>query len=558
MKTVRIIPLGGSPQVTRNMFAYEYRNNGKIEDILLVDCGIGFPDESMYGVDYLVPDISYLKDKQRKIQGLVLTHGHMDHIGALKFILPQLNVPVYGTRLTAALAEADLREVGLKNQITVVDNDSKLTLGSFRVSFVHVTHSIPDAANLIIETPIGTFYHGSDYKFDWTPVDGRATEVHKIVQAAGKKGVLCLLSDCVRSEQPGYTLSEQVVEKSLQTEIQNSNGKFIFSTFSSNISRIQQAINVALENNRSICFLGRSIRKNVEVAKRLKYLYFPQKAVVKEFQLKKIPANQAALIVTGSQGEPASVLVRMANEEFNSISIGRGDTIVISADPIPGNETAVNNMINLLAAQEARVVYTDIHDELHVSGHASQADLSLMLGLTQPRFIIPMGGEYKQAVQYKELVLKMGYKEERIFLLGQGDILSFDEKGNANYDKPITLQNVMVDGLGIGDVGTSVLRDRNQLAEEGFVVIIVPYATSRRDVVGEVDIVSRGFVFHKEKETERMLEQAKKRVYQTIKGRKGRSADWHYLRRKISDDLGNFFYTELNRRPLILPVIVEV
>jgi ribonuclease J len=558
MNTVRIISLGGSPQVTRNMFVYEHRSNGKIVDILLVDCGIGFPDESMFGVDYLIPDISYLKDKKQYIRGLILTHGHMDHIGALKYILPQIQVKTYGTRLTCALAEADLREVGLKTEIQVIDTNRPLNFGKFSVSFVRVTHSIPDAVNLVIKSPVGAFYHGSDYKFDWTPVDGQQTEVDKIVKAAGDNGVLCLLSDCVRSERDGYTLSEKIIEKSLQAEIQNCEGKFIFSTFSSNISRIQQAVNVALENDRLICFSGRSIRKSVQVAKLLKYLQFPKKAVIREPQLGKYQSKEVVLILTGSQGEPGSALSKIANEEHRFISVTNGDKIILSSDPIPGNERSVDRMINRLSALGAKVVYSDIHDSLHVSGHGARNDLALMLALTRPKHIIPMGGEYKQMVQYKDLAVKMGYKENNIFLLGRGDIISFEDNGNVKFDKPIDLKNIMVDGLGIGDVGNIILRDRSKLAEHGFVVAIVPYDINKGQVVGSIEIVSRGFVFHKKKGSERLIQEAKDRVYMQIKTKKGKALDWKYLRKKINDDLESFFYEKLNRRPLILPVIVEV
>lgn len=559
MRSVRIIPLGGSPQVTRNMFVYELRNNGKIIDILLVDCGVGFPDESMYGVDYLIPDVTYLKDKLDKIRGLVLTHGHMDHIGALKFVLPQLNnIRVFGTRLTAALAETQLREFNLAQKVEVVNTQQNLNLGNFTVSFVHVTHSIPDATNLVIRTPIGTFYHGSDYKFDWTPIDQKPTEVDKIVAAAGKNGVLCLLSDCVRSEREGYTLSEKIITRSLQAEIKNTPGKFLFATFSSNISRIQQAIDVALSDQRQISFSGRSIKRNVDVAKGLKYLQFPKRATIGENRLEKVHPRKLALVVTGSQGEPGSALSKIANDEHKYITVGKGDTIVISADPIPGNENAVNTMINRLSAQGARVVYSDIHDELHVSGHGAKGDLALMLGLTRPKYIVPMGGEYKQMVQYKDLAIGMGYAEKNIFLLNRGEVLAFDERGGVKVDKPVQLKNIMVDGLGVGDVGTVVLRDRQKLAEDGFIVAIVPYDINRGQVVGDVDVVTRGFVFRREKSSKQLIQEAKKRIYQNIKVRKGRALDWAYLRKKISDDLEEYFYTELNRRPLILPVIVEV
>lgn len=558
MTTLRIIPLGGSTYVTRNMFVYEIRSNGKISDILIVDCGIGFPDEEMYGVDYLVPDINYLLDKKDKIRGLVLTHGHKDHIGALKYLLPKLGTKIYGTRLTAALAEADLYEFGLKERIQVVDIDRHLALGAFTVFFVHVTHSIPDAANLVIETPVGRVYHGSDFKFDWTPVDNRPTEVEKIVRYAGKDGYLCLLSDCVRSEHPGYTLSERIITDSLQTEIKNTNGKFIFTTFSSNISRIQQAVDVALENNRQICFVGRSLKQNTQVAKKLKYLRYPEKNIVRKHQLNRFRDSQLALIVTGSQGEPGSALTRIAHGEHRFIKIAPEDKVVFSSDPIPGNERSVNETINLLSAQGAEVVYTDIHDELHVSGHAAGKDLQLMLSLTRPKYLVPIGGEYKQMVHLRKLAEEMGYERENIYILEPGQVLEFDEGGNSRLGEKVRVDNIMVDGLGVGDVGNVILRDREKLAEEGFVVVIVPFDTNRQEIAGEIYIVTRGFVFRHEKDSKKLIDRAKKEVYRALKLKKGQRFDWKYYRKKITDQLDSLFYKELKRSPLIVPVLLEV
>ena len=547
MNSIRIIPLGGSDNVTRNMYGYEYRQSGTVTDILLVDCGIGFPDASMQGVDYIIPDISYLVDKLDKIRGLVLTHGHMDHIGALKYIAPLLkNPPLYGTRLTAALAEANMREFGLPNIVKVVDGEQKLNLGPFKVSFVHVTHSIPDAANLVIETPIGKFYHGSDYKFDWSPIDGQPTEVNKIVAAAGNNGFLCLLSDCVRSENSGYTLSERIIDKHLYQELQQTEGKLIFATFSSNISRIQQAVNAAVKNNRLFCFLGRSMRNNVEVAKRLKYLQYPKQSEVKENMLGNIPDNKLVLIVTGSQGEPNSVLARIANEEHRRVTTTAKDRIIISADPIPGNETSVNSIINAFSSRETEVVYTDIHDSMHVSGHGSKGDIALMLGLTKPKYSIPIGGEHKQMTQFKKIAIGIGLNPKNIFIPKGGDTVTFDQDGKAYIDTPINLHDVIVDGYGIGDIDSNVLNDRQQLSQEGFVNVVIS--------ANNITLITRGFIFHGEKESKALFDEARSIVASVLNKQNG---DYKELKSRITKQLKQFFYEKTGRNPLILPVIIQ-
>lgn len=554
--SIRIIPLGGVGDVTKNMYVYEYRTSPQIiSDILIVDCGIGFPDEAMYGIDLVIPDISYLRDKKDKVRAIVLTHGHEDHIAALPYTLPEIKVPVYGTRLTAALAEVKLRDFGLQTHINVVSDKDILRFDHFTVEFVHVTHSIPDATNLIIRTPVGIFYHGSDFKFDWTPIDGKQTEVGKIAAASSER-ILCLLSDCVRVESPGYTLSEQIIEDTLEKEIKDCNGKFIFTTQSSNISRIQQAINVAIRNNRKVAFLGRSIEENVEVTRKLKYLEFPDMFVVSEKDIKRHNPKELALIVTGSQAQPRSALSRIAERQHKYVSINQGDVVVFSADPIPGYENAVHNLIDVLTAAGARVIYSEVTDELHVSGHGGAQDLALMIGLTSPKYIIPIGGTIRQMRHYAELAKKMGYKENQLILPSAGDIIEFDNNKNVKIAGKVDLKNIMVDGLGVGDIGNVVLRDRQTMANEGIVVVVVPIEQATGRVTAEPDIISRGFVYMKE--SGKLIDEAKKVIVGSLRLKKDRIFDWQYVRKQIEGNLEEFLYRETHRRPLILSVVIKV
>jgi ribonuclease J len=554
--SIRIIPLGGAGNVTKNMYVYEYRRkNSEITDILIVDCGIGFPDEDMYGIDLIIPDISYLKDKKGKIRGIVLTHGHDDHIGALPYILPEIQTPIYATKLTSAFAENKLKEFGLHKHINQVNFSDNIKLGNFSIDFVYVTHSVPDSANLIIKTPLGIFYHGSDFKFDWTPIDNRQTEVAKIAQAA-KEGILCLLSDCVRVESPGNTLSERNIETTLEAEIRSCNGKFIFTTQSSNISRIQQAINVAVKNNRRIAFLGRSIEQNVEIARKLGYLNFPDVLVVSERELKKYNPKDLALIVTGSQAQPHSALSRIAEREHKFVNLKKGDVVVFSADPIPGYENAVHNLIDQLTVEGAKVSYSEITDNLHVSGHGSENDLALMIGLTKPKHIIPIGGTYRQMHKYSELAQKMGFNDQQIILPQDGEVISFDNHQKAKITDKLQLKNIMVDGLGIGDVGNVVLRDRQTMASDGIVIAIVPIEQSSGQLTADPDIISRGFVYMKQSVD--LIDNAKNIIRKTLNHKPSQVFDWQFIKKRITDSLEEFLYKETHRRPLVLTMVIKV
>lgn len=547
---LKIIPIGGVGDVTKNLYVYEYGN-----DIIVVDCGIGFPQEEMLGVDFVIPDITYLRQNRDKIRAIILTHGHDDHVGALPYILPEINVPIYGSRLTVALAEVKLKEANINYKANVVDLKQTIRIGAFLIEFVHVTHSIPDATNLIIKTPVGTIYHGSDFKFDWTPIDGQPTEAGKIA-LAGQNGIVCLLSDCLGSERPGYTLSEQIIEETFEQEIRNCTGKFIVTTQSSNISRLNQAIKVALRHNRKICFVGRSLDQNMEVATRLGYVQFPQNAVIKVEEIKKYPDQTLCLLVAGSQGQASSALSRIANNAHKQIKIKPNDVIVISSDPIPGNENAVHTLIDALTKQGAKVSYSEVLDNLHVSGHASQNDLMLLIGLTKAKYLFPIGGTYRHMKQYSLLAKMLGYDDNHILLVDDGQVIEFDPIGKVHLGEMLEIKNVLVDGLGVGDVSNIVLRDRKVLSEEGIVIVIVPLEGDSGKLSGEADIISRGFVYMKQ--SGELISKAKLVVKDCLQKQRGRIVDWQYVRRHIQDSLEEFLYKETKRRPMILPVIVEV
>ncbi|MBI3955845.1 ribonuclease J [Candidatus Gottesmanbacteria bacterium] len=554
--TVRIIPLGGTGNVTKNMFLYEYRVDGAIRDILIVDCGIGFPDPEMYGVDLVIPDVRYLANKKQHIRGLVFTHGHDDHIGGIPYVYDKLgNIPMWGTTLTAAFANIKLAEIRIKSRVTPVDFEKVLRIGPFTVSFIRMTHSVPDAANLVIETPIGTFYHGSDFKFDFDPLDGKRSELAKI-NAAGKRVVLCLLTDCLGSERPGFTPSEQVVGETIEKELKLATGKVLFTTQSSNISRIQRAIELALQYGRHVAFIGRSIDQNVEAAVKLGYMKFPREALVRDRDLKRLPSTKQFLVVAGSQGQPDSALSRIANDSHRFVRLDEGDTVVISADPIPGREHDVNTLIDAIYRKGARVSYSDIMEDLHVSGHGSQGDLMLLLSAVGPRYIFPIGGTYKHLMQYRRLAQDLGYEKREILIPEEGQVLEFSSHSAPRVVETLELENVMVDGLGVGDVGNIVLRDRQTIATEGIVVVVIPIQKSTGRVTSGPDIISRGFIYMKE--SGGLIDAAKRTVLQSLRLKKGRMMDWQFVRKQISENLSVFLARETGRRPLIVPVIVEV
>lgn len=549
MDGVTFCSLGGIGDVTKNLYIYETE-----KDLIVVDCGVGFPDPTMLGVDLVLPDISYLLAHKEKIRGIVITHAHEDHIGALPYLWPQLHVPIYATKLASAFIENKFRDFSLNTRVNTVNTGVKINLGVFGITFVHVNHSVPDSANLIIDSPEGIFYHGSDYKFDLTPLDGQLSDFGKIA-AAGEKGVLCLLSDSLRSERPGYTLSERIVEAQLENEIENCPGKFIVTAHSSDIYRWQMVINVANKHQRKIVLAGRSVEQAVLIARKLGYLDLDERMIM-EFKIaKNYPGRDICVLAAGSQGQPESALARIANNDNKYLKIKSGDVVVFSADPIPGNENAVHTMIDTLTKLGARVSYSEVEDDLHVSGHAAQQEMMMLMALTKPKYLIPIGGTYRQMKKYSLLAQSMGHPVENVFLLETGQQVIFSNK-RVVLGKKIELRNVLIDGLGIGDVGNVVLKDRRQMSKDGVVIAIVSIEASTGQIMGTPEILSRGFVYMKE--SEELIKNAQKEVEKSVSRQNGRIMDWQFIRKRIENNLAKFLYEQTARRPMILSVIVEV
>jgi ribonuclease J len=547
---LKIIPLGGLNEIGKNMMAMEFDN-----DIIVIDAGYMFPEEEMLGIDLVIPDINYLLERQEKIRGIIITHGHDDHTGALPYILPQLNVPVYSTKLTNGLISVKLKEnkalAGAK--LNIIPAGGSFTLGKFRIEFFPVCHSIPDAVGLIINTPVGTVVHSGDFKIDYTPVSGKPTDLSRLAQL-GSQGVLLLLADSTYAELPGYTPSEQVVGESLDNVMANAAGRVIITTFSSLISRIQQVIDAAAKHQRRVFIVGRSMIKTSQMALNLGYLSDPQGVLARIDELKGMPRNKIVLVTTGSQGEPTSALVRMANRDHRQVHILRGDTVVISATPVPGNEGLINRTIDNLFKQGARVIYSKLA-QVHVHGHASQEELKLILNLVKPKFFVPIHGEYRHLSLHARLAQSVGIPEENIFVLEDGDILEVG-RDTGKITSKITSGNVYVDGLSVGDIGSVVLRNRRMLSRDGIVVVIIAVNKQTGKLMSRPDIVSRGFV--DTREATDMLEESRNLVARTLDHSGAHPAEWSLVNTKVKDVLNRFFYEQTKRRPMILPFMVKV
>ena len=547
---LRIIPLGGLGEIGKNMMAIEFAN-----DIIIIDAGLMFPEEDMLGVDLVIPDINYLLERREKLRGIIITHGHEDHVGALPYILPELDVPVYGAKLTKGLISVKLKEhrYSKKAVLKTIQPGIKFTLGNFKIEPFSVCHSIPDAMGFIIHTPIGVVVHSGDFKIDYTPVDGKPTELAKLAQL-GTQGVLLLLADSTYAELPGYTPSETIVGAALERIISDAPGRVIITTFSSLISRIQQVINAAAKHDRHVFVTGRSMKDTVRIASELGYLNSPPDIMRRFDEISHFPHNKIVLLTTGSQGEPTSALVRIANRDNNQVKIIPGDTVVMSATPVPGNEALVNRTIDNLFRQGAHVVYEKLA-QVHVHGHASQEELKLLLNLVRPKFFVPIHGEYRHLSLHARLARNMGMPENNIFVLENGNILELDrEKGRIAGRLPTG--NVYVDGLVMGDLASVILRDRKLLSRDGIVVVIVAIDKEKGRIIGRPDIVSRGFVDMKEAEA--ILEQARDLVKATLERGGGHTLEWSFINTKVKDTLSKFFYEQTRRRPMILTAAVEV
>ncbi len=550
---VRLVPLGGLGEVGKNMMVIEYG-----EDIVIVDAGLMFPEAEMLGVDLVIPDTGYLNDKLDRIRGLIITHGHEDHIGGLPYLLPLLGFPpIYATKLTRGLIEVKLKERHLLGQavLNTITPDDHLDLGAFGIEFFRVNHSIPDAVGVIIRTPLGILVHTGDYKFDYTPVDGLPADFGTLARI-GKEGVLALMGDSTRAESPGYTPSERVINDTFDKLFANAPGRIIVATFASLISRVQQVVDTAVRYERRVALVGRTMISNAQMAMELGYLNIPEGTLVRPEDMFFYEPQQIAIICTGSQGEPTSALTRMANGDHRIVRIQPEDTIILSATPVPGNEKLVGRTINNLLRQGAEVYYQGIAP-VHVSGHGSQEELKLMINLLRPRFLVPVHGEMRQLVAHAKLGKGLGIPEDHIVIAEDGDIIEVRPERIQKVDH-YPSGNVFVDGLGVGEIGSIVMRDRQVLAQDGILMAILTVDKETGQPIAGPDIISRGFIYMRD--ADELIDLAREHVLESFgtHSRNGHTADWTYVKAKIKDTLGDFLYEKTKRRPMILPVVMEV
>ncbi len=547
--TVKVIPLGGLEQIGMNITAFEYEDS-----IIVVDCGLAFPEDDMLGIDLVIPDITYLKENEDKVKGFLITHGHEDHIGALPYILKELPVPVYATKLTMGIIENKLTEHGIENLIRkkVVSFGQHINLGQFRVEFICTNHSIADAAAFAIYSPAGVIVHTGDFKVDYTPVYGDAIDLQRFAEL-GKKGVLALMCDSTNAERPGFTPSESTVGETFDKIFsEHKNTRLIIATFASNVDRVQQIINSAYKYGRKVVVEGRSMVGIIETATKLGYIRIPENTLIETEQLRDYPDERTVIITTGSQGESMAALSRMANGTHRRISIKPGDTVIFSSHPIPGNEKAVSKVMNDLYSKHADVIFQDTH----VSGHACQEEIKLIYSLIRPKYAIPVHGEMRHLKAQARLAEGLGIKKENIFVIQSGDVLELSEQSARVHGK-VPVGNIFVDGLGVGDVGNVVLRDRQHLAEDGIFIVVVAMDKGSNTVVSGPDVVSRGFVYVRE--SDELLDEAREisRIMMDRCMDRG-ITDWNKIKNSIRDELSDFFWKKTKRRPMILPIIMEV
>jgi ribonuclease J len=550
-KKLKVIPLGGLQEIGKNITVFEYG-----DDIIVVDCGLAFPEDEMLGIDLVIPDTTYLIKNKDKVKGIVLTHGHEDHIGSLPYVLKDINVPVYGTRLTLGLLQYKLEEHGMLSTVSLknIEHGQTIELGAFKVEFIRSTHSIADSVALAIHTPVGIVVHTSDFKIDYTPIEGEPMDLVRLAEL-GKKGVLLLMSDSTNVEREGYTMSEKTVGDTFEKIFMNTKTRILVATFASNVHRVQQIVNAAVKFNRKVSICGRSMINVCNAAMELGYLHVPEGIMVDIDHIDRYNPGNLVIITTGSQGEPMSALTRMAASEHKKVEIVPGDLVIISANPIPGNEKLVSRVINELFKKGAEVIYEALAD-IHVSGHASKEELKLIQSIVKPKYFMPVHGEYRHLKQHANLAHKLGMPNENIFVMDIGKVLELNSE-SAKISGSVTSGRVLVDGLGVGDVGNIVLRDRKHLSQDGLIVVVVTIEGESGSVIAGPDIISRGFVYVRESED--LMDNMRDVVKKALEKREDKKkSDWSVKKNIIKDSLRDYIYEKTKRKPMILPIIMEI
>ncbi|WP_236896419.1 ribonuclease J [Clostridium beijerinckii] len=548
---LKIIPLGGLGEIGKNMTAFEYDN-----EIIVIDCGLAFPDEDLYGIDIVIPDVTYLIKNKNKVKGIFITHGHEDHIGGLPYVLKQINVPIYGTRLTLGLIEGKLKEHTMLSDCTlnVVEPGELIKLEQIKIEYIRNNHSIPDSCSIALHTPIGVIVHSGDFKVDFTPIDGKVMDLQRYAQL-GKKGVLLLMADSTNALHKGYTMSEKTVGETLENLFSRATGRIIVSTFASNVHRLQQISDCSIKYNRKIAFSGRSMENISEVAMELGYLLIPEDMIISLDEIKNYPDDKLTIVTTGSQGESMAGLSRIAASTHRHIQIIEGDMVIISASPIPGNEKAVSNLINDLIKKGANVIYKSIED-IHVSGHACEQELRLIQALLKPKFFIPVHGEYKHLITHAKIAESMGVDKSKTFILENGDVFELT-RATGKVSGKVPFGRVLVDGMGVGDIGSMVLRDRKNLAENGIITVVIAIDIRNKIIISGPDIVSRGFVYVRN--SEELIDEVRNIVTNVVEKCLDRNiTQWAEIKNGIRREVDNYVYTKMKRKPMILPVIVEL
>ncbi|NOV59774.1 ribonuclease J [Clostridium beijerinckii] len=548
---VKIIPLGGLGEIGKNLTVFEYE-----DEIVIIDCGMSFPDEELLGIDLVLPDITYLQRNKDKIKGFFITHGHEDHIGGLPYVLKQINVPIYATKLTLGLIESKLEEHNILSDCTLnmVKPGDIIETGNFNIEFIRTNHSIADSVSIALHTPIGIIVHTGDFKIDFTPIDGEIIDLQRYAQL-GKKGVLLLMADSTNATRSGYTMSEKTVGETLNNLFIKADGRVIVATFASSIHRVQQIANASIKNGRKIAFSGRSMEKISEVAMSLGYLFIPEEMIIDLNDVKKYPDNKVTIITTGSQGEPMAALTRIAAGNHRSIQLEKGDTVIISSTPIPGNKKAVSSVVDDLTEKGAKVIYEAIED-IHVSGHACEQELRLIQALLKPKFFVPVHGEYRHLLSHSKIAENMGMDKSNIFILEIGDVLEL-ARNKAEITNKVPAGRVLIDGLGVGDIGNIVLRDRKNLAKDGIITVVIVINKESKTVISGPDIITRGFVYVRD--SEELMREIRRIVSKSVE----RCLDndvtgWSEIKSAIRREVNTYVYTKMKRKPMVLPVITEI